>query len=121
MKKWISGFKGIEILSGEPRAVESLYKMLIHFNGEISEIYQKILEMQHNQRLLLHMEHPELIMVSEILFSGSEDITEIACNVEIVGKNLKINLAMPIVKSILESRNEKDYLAFKKVVEKIKY
>jgi hypothetical protein len=77
--------------------------------------------MEQNQRLLLHMEHPELIMISEIIFNNADGKTELLCKAEITGKNLKVKLAMPIVKSILESRNEKDYRAFKKAVEKIKH
>jgi hypothetical protein len=118
MAHWISGFKGIEILSGKPRSAESLYRMMIDFNGEALQIYQKILEVHQNERLLIHMEHPEFITYSEILFEEAGTGTDLLCKVKIEGKNLKMKLAMPFVKSILVSRNEKDYMVFKQVAEK---
>ena len=118
MAHWISGFKGIEILRGEPREVESFYRMMIQFDGEDVHIYQKLLEVEHDERLLIQMEHPEFLTYSEIFFKQVGRATELFCKVKIEGKNLKMKLAMPLVKSILESRNEKDYLVFKEVVEK---
>jgi len=118
MPQWISGFKGIEILRGKPREADSFYRMLIHFNGEDLHIYQKLLEVNPHERLLIQMEHPEFFTYSEILFSPCGKATELNCKVKIEGKNVKIKLAMPLVKSILECRNEQDYQVFKKIVEK---
>ena len=118
MAQWVSGFKAIEILSGKPRTADSLYRMLIHFNGEDFQIYQKLLEVEKDERVHVQMEHPEFITYSEIMFSKSGLSTEMLCKVKIEGKNVKMKLAMPLVKSVLESRNEKDYLVFKKIAEK---
>lgn len=118
MGHWVSGFKGIEILSGKPRSADSLYRMMIDFNGENLHIYQKLLEVEHNVRLFVQMEHPEFITYSEILFEQAGLATEMFCKVKIEGKSIKMKLAMPLVKAILESRNNKDYQVFKKVAEK---
>lgn len=118
MAHWISGFRGIEILSGKPRSADSLYRMMIDFNGEALQIYQKLLEVERNERLFVQMEHPEFITYSEILFEQAGLTTEMLCKVKIEGKNLKMKLAMPLVKSILEIRNKKDYQVFKQVAEK---
>jgi len=118
MAHWISGFKEIQILQGKPRKAESFYRMMIHFDGEDVLIYQKLLEVEHNKRLLVQMEHPEFLTYSEISFKRVGRATQVFCEVNIEGKNLKMKLAMPLVKSILESRNENDYMIFKKVAEK---
>src|SRR5687767_13519993 len=87
MAHWISGFKGIEILQGKPRQAESFYRMMIHFDGADVQIYQKILEMEMNERLLVQMEHPEFLTYSEILFKKTGNATEVFCRVKIEGKN----------------------------------
>lgn len=117
MSLWVSGFKGIEILSGKPRTADSLYRMLIHFNGEDLQIYQRLLKVKKNERVLVLMEHPEFITHSDILFSKAGAATELSCKVDIEGKNMKMMLAMPLVRSILEDRNQRDYLLFKQVAE----
>ena len=120
MDKWISGFRGIEILRGNPREVESLYKMMILYNGKEVEVFQKIENMTPHEHLLLRMEHPELITYSDITFIDNGPVTEMSCKVKVVCKKLHLKLAMPLVKSVLETRNNKDYTNFKKVVEKRK-
>lgn len=118
MPHWISGFKGIEILRGEPRATDSFYRMYLDYNGENLQLYQKLLEVCPHEKLLVQMEHPDFITYSEILFRQAGEVTELCCKVKIEGKNLKVKLALPFVKSILEERNQKDYMVFKQVVER---
>ncbi len=120
MAHWITGFKGIEILRGEPREPDSLYRMMIHFNGEDLLIYQKLIEVHPNEKLLVEMEHPEFVTWSEILFYQTGFATQIECTSKIQGKTFRVKLALPLVKNILESRNEKDYQVFKKIIEKNK-
>ena len=118
MGKWISGFKGIDILRGEPREPGSLYKMIVRFHDEDFTIYQKLLDAEENERLLIEMELPQLFTNTEILFRQDGIATHLECSVKIKGKSLKVKFAMPYVRALLMSRNQWDYQTFKRVVEK---
>lgn len=117
MAEWISGFKGIELLRGEPRKPGSLYKMIVKFHDEDLPVYQKLIEVVENEKLVIEMELPQLYTCSEILFHPNGSMTQLECKVKIKGKSLKVKLAMPYVRALLLSRNQWDYEVFKRLVE----
>ena len=120
MAKWVSGFKGIEIVSGKPRKVDSLYRMMINFDGEVLQTYQKLLEVKEDERLLVQMEHPEFITYSEILFSKAGAATEMLCKVKIEGKTVKMKFAirtdvahvLPLSSSHSRGKNARSFVYF---------
>ncbi len=118
MGHWISGFKAIEIIKGEPREEDSLYRMTVRYHEDDITIYQKLIEVEPNERLVIEMEHPEFKTYSVIDFLQTGFATQLECKARITGKNLKVRLAMPFLKSLLENRSQWDYMMFKKMVEK---
>ncbi|MDZ4844491.1 MAG: SRPBCC family protein [Chitinophagales bacterium] len=119
MAHWISGFKGIEIISGEPRETDSLYRMVVRYHKEDIQVYQKIISVKENKSLHIEMEHPEFITHSEIIFIPTGYVTLVECKVKIKGKTLRIKLGMSLVKAVLENRNQWDYQMFKRIAEDI--
>jgi hypothetical protein len=119
MAHWISGFKGIEIINGEPRETDSLYKMVVRYHEDDIHVYQKLLDVKENKSLLIEMEHPEFITHSQISFFPSGYVTLLECKVKVKGKSLRVKFGMALVKAILENRNQWDYQMFKRVAEEI--
>lgn len=119
MAHWISGFKGIELLNGEPRETDSLYKMIVRYHKEDIHIYQRLLDIRENKSMHIEMEHPDFITHSNILFIPAGYATLLECKVKIKGKTIRAKLGMTLVKSILENRNLWDYQMFKRVAEEV--
>src|SRR6188508_1161307 len=94
MAHWISGFKGIEIVKGEPRETESLYKMVVRYHEADIHVYQRLMLVKENKSLLIEMEHPEFITHSEITFIRAGIATLMECKVKIKGKTLRVKLGM---------------------------
>lgn len=119
MAHWISGFKGIEIISGEPRETDSLYRMIVRYHEDDIQVYQRLLSVKENRALLIETEHPEFLTHSEITFIPAGYATLMECRVKVKGKTLRVKLGMALVKAILENRNQWDYQMFKRVAEEI--
>lgn len=119
MAHWISGFKGLEIVKGEPRETDSLYKMVVRYHESDIHVYQRLMLVKENKSLMIEMEHPEFITHSEITFIPAGFATLMECKVRIKGKTLRVKLGMALVKAILQNRNEWDYQMFKRVAEDI--
>lgn len=119
MAHWISGFKGIEVIKGEPRETDSLYKMVVRYHESDIHVFQKLMLVKENKSLMIEMEHPEFVTHSEITFISAGMATLMECKVKIKGKTLRVKLGMALVKAILENRNQWDYQMFKRVAEDI--
>ncbi len=120
MGQWVSGFQKIELIRGEPKKQHSKYIMtLVHDNRPVA-VTQELVEIIDNQFLYFRMEHPDIITYSEINFhSVSVDVTNIHCISKIHGKGFKTKIMMPVVKTILESRQQRDYNLFRSLVEQL--
>ncbi|GIV33076.1 MAG: hypothetical protein KatS3mg031_0611 [Chitinophagales bacterium] len=118
MPQWISGFQSIEIVMGAPRQAGSMYRLRIRYQDEDVTVYYKLLQAEPHQRLTLEMEHRQFKTHSVICFEGTGNVTELGYRVKIFPKNLKVRLAMPFLKGLLQNRSQWDYHMFKKIAEK---
>ncbi len=117
MPLWISGFKSIELLHGEVRQANSKYLLHVEDRGRIVKVKQDILEITDLELIRTRLEHPDVITYSDIHFEAIGQQTKISCHVKVHGKGFAVKMAMGIAKSILRSRQEKDYKRFKQVLE----
>ncbi len=118
MSQWVSGFQKIELIRGEPKKQHSKYILTLDFEGKPVAVTQEIIELIDDEYLCLRMEHPEIITYSEITFSSiNVDATKVFCNCKIVGKGFKIKMLMPVVKNILDARQQRDYKVFREILE----
>lgn len=118
MTQWISGFQKIELIRGEPKRQHSKYILTLEFDGKPVAVTQEIVEVIDQQFLYIRMEHPDIITYSEIAFNPiNTDTTKIHCLSKIMGKGFKIKMLMPVVKSILDTRQQKDYQLFRNLLE----
>jgi hypothetical protein len=118
MTQWVSGFQKIELIRGEPKKQHSKYILTLEFEGKPVAVTQEIVEVVDQQFLYIRMEHPDIITYSEITFnSTSIDTTKVHCLSKIMGKGFKIKMLMPVVKSILDTRQQKDYQLFRSLLE----
>jgi hypothetical protein len=118
MAQWVSGFQKIEIIRGEPKQQHSKYILTIDFDGKLTAVTQEIVEIIDQQFLYIRMEHPDIITYSEISFSPTAiDSTKVHCLSKVMGKGFKIKMLMPVVKNILDSRQQRDYKTFRELLE----
>lgn len=118
MSQWISGFQKIEIIRGEPKQQHSKYILTLDFEGKLTAVTQEIVEVIDQQFLYIRMEHPDVITYSEISFSPiSIDSTKVHCLCKVMGKGFKIKMLMPVIKSVLDTRQQKDYKKFRELLE----
>jgi hypothetical protein len=118
MTQWISGFQKIELIRGEPKKQHSKYILTLEFEGKPVAVTQEIVEVVDHQFLYIRMEHPDIITYSEITFNPTSiDTTKVHCLSKIMGKGFKIKMLMPVVKSILDTRQQKDYQLFRNLLE----
>lgn len=118
MAQWVSGFQKIEIIRGEPKKQHSKYILTLELDGKPVAVTQEIVEVIENEYLYLRMEHPEIITYSEISFTSENvDTTKVFCNCKVMGKGFKIKMLMPVVKNILDVRQQRDYKIFREVLE----
>lgn len=118
MQHWIAGFQKIEIIRGEPRKQHSKYILTLELDGKPIAVTQEIVEIIDGQYIYTRMEHPEIITYSEISFDAlNSQVTKIHCLTKIHGKGLKIKMLMPVVKTILDKRQQQDYKNFRNIIE----
>jgi len=120
MPLWISGFQKIELLHGKPGKAQSKYILTIEDRGKLVEVKHDLVEIRKFELIRLRMEHPDVITYSDIVFESMGNKTKIECHVQVEGKGFAVKMAIGIVKGILQIRQEKDYRAFKRVIEQSK-
>jgi uncharacterized membrane protein len=118
MAQWVSGFQKIEIIRGEPKQQHSKYILTLDFDGKLTAVTQEIVEIIDQQFIYIRMEHPDIITYSEISFNSTAiDSTKVHCLSKVMGKGFKIKMLMPVVKNILDSRQQRDYKMFRELLE----
>jgi len=119
MAQWISGFQKIELIRGEPKKQHSKYIMTVQYENKPMALVQELMEIIDSQYIYLRTEHPDWFTYSEITFSSVDvDTTQIHCVCKIHGKGFKVKMMMPVVRSIFENRQWRDYKSFRELVEK---
>lgn len=118
MAQWVSGFQKIEIIRGEPRKQHSKYIMTLEQDGKPVAVTQELVEIIDMKYIYVRMEHPDVLTYSEISFDNiNNNSTKIHCLTKIHGKGFKIKMLMPVVKTILDTRQQKDYRLFRELLE----
>jgi uncharacterized membrane protein len=118
MSQWVTGFQKIELIRGESKKQHSKYIMTVQYENRPVALVQELVEIIDNQYIYLRTEHPDWFTYSEITFQSVDtDVTRLNCVCKIHGKGFKVRMMMPVVRSIFETRQWRDYKKFRELVE----
>lgn len=117
MGEWMSGFKSIETISGNPNEVGSRYRLVIVENGEEMVTIEEMTAFQKNERFGFRRISDALIAKVEIRFTDQDGRTVITDVTRVEGRNFLWKSLLPLFKSMMVDKAHENYGRLKQVIE----
>ncbi|MCG8605812.1 SRPBCC family protein [bacterium] len=121
MGDWMTGFKSIETISGNPNEVGSQYRVIIEENGEEMEMIETVTAFEKNKLFAFKLLNDLMYVDAEIKFSEEMGKTKITSSNQVEGRNILWKSMLPLFKSSLESRSQQVYENLKQLIEKTNF
>ena len=117
MGKWLTGFKSIERIGGEPGTVGSKHRMVFEEQGREIEMIERVTTIRKNEAYSFDMEMNMMKGRVAVTFLPRGGKTEIRSQNELEGKKLFWRVMLPFMKSEMAKRQTTDYVKLKDFIE----
>ena len=118
LSDWITGLKGIGLISGIPNTVGSKWKFIITQNGKDYELIQTMKELKPNELFVTHADNELFTDDVKVKFISKGTATEIIATSNLSGKNIFWRSVFTCAQFYLGSNDQKMYDKLKEVIEK---
>ena len=118
LSDWVTGLKGIGLISGIPNTVGSKWKFIITQNGTDYELIQTMKELKLNELFVTHADNELFTDDVDVKFISKGNSTEIIATSHMSGKNIFWRSAFACAQFYLGSNDQKMYDKLKEVIEK---
>ncbi len=118
LSDWVTGLKGIGLISGIPNTVGSKWKFIIEQNGKEYELIQTMKELKVNELFVTHTDNELFTDDVQVKFISKGASTEIIATSHLSGKNIFWKSVFVLAKFYLNSNDQKMYDKLKEVIEK---
>lgn len=120
--QWLKGFKSIDLISGDPGAVGSKYKVVVKPAPDQPnfEMTQTIISMKPNDHITLQFDADMMKFVQKATFSEEGGKTTIATDSEVFGSGIlskSMFALMEMTTGTFQAQEEENYNNLKKVIE----
>lgn len=88
MGEWMTGFKSIENISGNPNEVGSKWKLVIEQGGELMEMTETMTAFKENELFAFKLENDVMFVDTDITFVEQNGRTEIKATNLVEGRNI---------------------------------
>lgn len=116
---WMSGLKDYKYLEGEPGKIG--YKA-IHFykeNGMQINMLEEVVSSKPEEYIKTTLKSKSLdSLVQNSLVAKENDKTLLICNIKFTMKSFVFKMAIPLLKSSLQERMDRDFSTLRKLLEK---
>jgi len=117
MGEWLTGFKSIETISGEPHQAGSRFRLTFEEDGQQIVFEEEVLVWKEEEEFSFRLEHAMMDSDNTIRFSDLGDgRTEIVSTSEVRGHPL-FKPVLPLMKGSFVERNEQTYERLKAMIE----
>jgi uncharacterized membrane protein len=117
MPRWLSGYKAMETISGEPNTVGSRYRYFFEEDGREIIMTEEITAFSHGELMAFTMENEMMANNTSIRFIPKGNITEIVATTEMDGKGIIWGGLLPLMKPMIVQRTAGDYGKLKEVID----
>lgn len=114
---WMTGFKSIEIISGNRGEVGSIYKLAIEESGELMEMEETITAFKENVLFASKLVNDVMFADVEITFVESHGQTIITASNLVEGRNLIWKSLLVLFKGNISNQSQEMYENLKQVIE----
>ncbi len=114
---WMTGFKSIEIISGNRGEVGSKYKLAIEENGELMEMEETITKFKENELFASKLINDVMFADVEITFVESHGQTTITASNLVEGRNWIWKSLLGLFKGNISNQSQEIYENLKQLIE----
>ena len=114
---WMTGFKSIEIISGNRGEVGSKYKLAIEENGELREMEETITAFKENELFAFKLINDVMFVDAEITFVESHGQTTITASNLVEGRNWIWKSLLGLFKGNISNQSQEMYENLQHVIE----
>ena len=118
LSDWVTGLKGIGLISGIPNTIGSKWKFIVEQNGKKLELVQTMKEFKLNELFVTHADNELFTDDVEVKFISKGTTTEIIATSHLSGKNIFWRSVFVCAQFYLGSNDQKMYDKLKEVIEK---
>jgi len=118
LKKWLTGFKSIEHISGLPNHAGSQWKLTFEEDGKEFIMTETVTAFEPNELFAFIIENEMLTTEVEVRFIEEDSKTIITSTNKVVGKNIIMRSTFPFFKSHFQEHAQGNYDKLKKLIEK---
>lgn len=121
--EWLDGFKNMELISGEPEAVGSKYKVTVQPDPNIPDLFEMVetvVAMKKNDHVTLTFDSDMMVFDQTTSFSEKDGKTVIETDSKVIGKGLMMRAMFAIMEKLggsFTAQEAKNIEQLKKVIE----
>ncbi len=117
MDQWLTGFKGIQLVSGMPNFPGSIFNLTLEINGREVTLKEEVLDFRWNELFSVRIQHDFMTIenVNEFVAEGMK--TEITATYRLTGKNIFWRSVLVFSRGKMKQRAQNDFDSLKRVIE----
>ena len=117
LDRWLTGFKSVETILGEPLTVGSKHRMVFSERGKEVEMVETVTSIKENEEFAFLLDHDCMSSENRVTFREVGGGTEITSTSSFQGKGLLWRLMMPLLKGSVRRRQQGDFEKLKRLIE----
>ncbi len=116
-KQWLEGYKSMELISGEPFAVGSKYKVIVDpgEGQEDIEMIETVISVKENDHVTLHFDSAMMDFEQTISFTEANGKTTVTSDSKVIGKNLVMRSMFALMEMFTGSFTKQEAKNFDKL------
>lgn len=115
--EWMTGFKSIETISGNPNEVGSKFRLVFEEDGKEIVMTETMTAFEPHERFAFDLVNEVMNVNVDIRFASSGGKTEITATSLVDGNNIFWKSLLPLFKSGFEDRSQEMYDKLKTLIE----
>lgn len=116
--EWLLGFKGHEVLEGEPLTVGAKFLMKFETDGQPYEFVETMTVIEENVEFSFDIDSDMFDMSVQILFSEKDGVTTLTSTTYTRGRNVLYRSFWYILKGVFQEQSQMNYDLLKVVIER---
>ncbi len=117
LKAWLSGYKSSRTLSGKPLTIGSKHEMVLEENGREMKFIETVTQVDVPSTYGFTLSHDKMCSKNLTTLKESGEQTELIQQVDFKATSFLFKLMMPLLKSSICKKSEKDLIKLKALIE----
>ena len=114
---WLTGFKELETVSGEPLTVGSVHKMTFVERGKDLVMMETVTAVKENEEFSFELDHARMRSDVSVTFEPTADGLRITQTSDVAGKGVLWKVMVAVMRPFMNKRQKEQFDSLKRMIE----